>query len=278
MPNFADASGLVAGLRAASPLRNFNKVSAATEGIGTWHSLWRVAGFPGAGAKPPLFTAGSGYTPTKGTVGAYPFTNTVLPAKNALAKFSTTQSIAGTIIVYDRIWACSGFGTVVITAQAVTTPGTLPAARDPNGGQDVEPWGEVYTAPGATAAIWTITGVDSLGNAGRTWVYSHPANTESVGKMFPFLPSGAAPASTATIRQVTSLTCSVSTGTAGDIGITLLRRLGTASAIAANISAVQDAFATGLPEVPDDACLAMMMQCTTTATGQVLGELVVANN
>lgn len=275
MAAIVDESTLINALKTAPPNRTFNKASATSEGAGTWHSLWKVAGFPGAGANPPLFSAGSGYSPTKNTVGAFPFTNSATNGFLALLKLAATGITPGTLIAYDRIWACSGFGTVVTTAQNVITPGALPTGRDPNNGLDVEPWLEIYTAPGATGATWTLTGVDGNGNAGRTWTYTHPANAESVGQMVPMLPGGASPASVATIEQVTSFTCSVSSGTAGDVGVTLLRRLGSAPLNAANIGAVLDGLQTGLPTVYNDACIALMVQCSATNTGFLLGELAI---
>ncbi len=265
--------GLIAGL-AQGERFSLWKASLAAEGAGTFASLWKVAGFPPAGANPPLFSAGSGYIPTRTTLGAIPFSNPTTDAH--LGKIAITPVTAGTLIIYDRVWACSGFGTVVTTAQNVTTPGSLTAGRDPNTGDDVEPWLEVYTAPGATGATWTLTGVDSAGNAGVTWAYTHPANAESVGQMMPFISGG-----TAVNRgcpQVTSLQCSVSSGTAGDIGITLLRRLACIPMPLVNVATVLDAIALGLERVPNDACLAMMIQCSTTSTGLIGGKLVIAKD
>lgn len=265
--------GLIAAL-ANGERFPFHKASATAEGAGTWHSLWKVAGFPPAGANPPLFSAGSGYIPTRTTTGAFPFNN---PTNDAyLAKLGVQGATVGTLIIYDRLWACSGFNTTTLTAQNVTTPGSLTAARDPNNGLDVEPWFEVYTAPGATTATWTITGVDSAGNTGVTWTYTHPANAESVGQMMPCVNGGTAV--NRGIRQVTSLTCSASSGTAGDVGITLLRRLAEIPITLANIGNIQDAIALGLPYVADDACLAMMVMCSTTNTGVMNGQLVIAKD
>jgi len=270
-----DESTLLAALRAAPANRTFNKASQTAEGAGTWHSLWKAAGYPAAGASPPAFSAGSGYTPDKSTTGAFPFTNAASNGDAALLKFGAVGATVGQLIIYDRLWHCSGFGTVITTAQNVTTPGNLPAGRDPNSGLDVEVWGEVYTAPGASTATWTLTGTDGLGNASKNWTYTHPANAESVGQMFPFMPGGGAPATVNTMRQLTSFIASATSGTAGDIGITLLRRLASIPLNTANVGAILDALATGLPTVYNDACLAFMVQCSTTNTGFMLGELAV---
>ena len=185
------------------------------------------------------------------------------------------MATAGNFIPYDRVWACSGFGTVVTTAQTVNTPESLPAARDPNLGADVLPFLEVYTAPGATTATWTITGVDANGNTGRTWTYTHPANAESVGQMMLALPGGASPATTAGIRQVTQFQCSATSGTAGDVGITLARIMSPSGVAVTNQTAVLDALLTGLPTVYNDSCISAMVLCSTTNTGLILGEMVI---
>lgn len=265
--------GLIAALVAGERF-SFSKLSATAEGASTWQSLWKVAGYPAAGSNPPAYTAGSGYIPTRTTTGAFPFGN---PTNNAyLAKLSVQGPTVGTLIVYDRLWACSGFLTNTTSTQTVTTPGSLTSGRDPWNGDDVEPWIEVYGAPGATGATWTLTGVDDDGNTGVTWTYTHPANAETVGQMMPFLLGGTA--TKRGCRQVTSFACSVSSGTAGDVGVTLLRRLAEIPISAANVGTVLDAIALGLPEVYDDACLAMMIQASTTSTGAIFGQLHLAKD
>ena len=256
---------LLAALPAAG--HDVYKASQAAEGAGTWHSLWKAAGIPAAGATPPAFGSGSGYVPTRATTGALGQAN---PTGNRyLANVNVSCSTIGSLIIYDRLWTCSGFGTVVTTAQNVVTGGTLPAGRTPNGASDVELWLEVYTAPGATGATWTITAPDG-GGTSRAYTYAHPANAESVGQMMPVVPPAAAAAG---VGIPTSFQASVSSGTAGDIGITLMRRLAVIPFALANIGTALDALALGLPEVYDDACLALMVQCSYAATGVYLGSI-----
>lgn len=262
---------LIAGLQ---PPYSLFKPSATSEGAGTWHSLWKVAGTPAAGPNPPLFTAGAGYVPDNNTRGAIPFVNPTGGAATYLAKASIAGGTAGTLVIYDRLWACSGFGTVVTTAQNVTTPGTI-TARDRSGaalGEGVELWGEVYTAPGATAATWTVSYTDQDGNTGQSATYAHPANAESVGQMFRFTLA----ANDTGVRAVSSFTASVSSGTAGDIGITLVRRIAEIPLMLANIAQMLDAFALGLPRIYDSSCLATMVQCTATNTGLLQGSIALA--
>lgn len=262
---------LIAAL-AGAYRRGVYKASATSEGAGTWHSLWKVAGNPAAGSNPPAFSAGSGYTPTRATTGALGQTDGGTDPLRAV-RAAMASTTVGTLIIYDRLWACSGFGTVITTEQSITTPGSLPSGRDPNSGADVEPWLEVYTAPGATTATWTFKGTDSAGTTNRTWTYTHPANAETVGQMMPLLPGGASPAATLGVDAATSFQASASSGTAGDIGVTLIRRITEIPIMLANVGVVFDAIALGLVEIPDDACLGMMVMCSTTSTGVWQGRL-----
>ncbi len=257
---------------AAAERKMFTKASAAAEGAGTWRSLWTTAGLPEAGANPPAFSVGSGYIPTRATTGALGQTDGGTdPLK--LLRASLQGPTVGTLIVYDRLWACSGFGTVITTEQTITTPGTLTAGRDPNSGLDVEPWLEVYTAPGATGTTWTFKGTDAAGTPNRTWTYTHPANAESVGQMMPLFPGGGAAAATHGCRVPTSFQATGTSGTAGNVGVTLLRRIAEIPISLANVATVLDAIALGMPDVPDDACLAFMVLASTTSTGILQGRL-----
>ena len=248
------------------------KASATAEGAATYHSLWKVATVPVAGSNPPAYTAGSGYIPTKATTGAFNFTNPG-SGETRVLQAAMVGATVGTLFVYDRLWACSGFGTVVTTEQTITTPGTLTSGRDPQSGLDVFPFLEVYTAPGATTATWTFKGTDAAGNTNRTWTYTHPANAESVGQMMQLLPGGASPASTIGCRVPTSFQASATSGTAGDIGVTLLRRIATIPLTIANLATVLDYAQLGRAVVYDDACLAMQVLCTTTNTGLIQGTI-----
>jgi hypothetical protein len=261
--------GLIAAMR---PPTGFYKASQTSEGAGTWHSLWKAAGYPGAGSNPPAFSAGSGYIPSEATAGAIPFVDPA--ASGYLARLGASGATIGTLVLYDRVWACSGFGTVVTTLQSVTTPGTV--NRDANNaslGDGVEAWLEVYTAPGATAATWTVTYTNEVGTGGRTATYAHPANAESVGQMIPL----ALAAGDKGVRAVASFQASVSSGTAGDIGITLLRRIAEIPLTVVNVGQVLDGVALGLPRLYANTCMALMVHCSATNTGAILGSLVTAD-
>lgn len=261
--------GAIAGMR---PPQSFHKASATAEGAGTFHSLFLTAGLPGAGSTPPAYSAGSGYTCSRTTTGAIPYTNPTGGALSYLARIAASGATAGTLILYDRLWTCSGFVTNSTSLQSITTPGSIPA-RDRNASTDgdgVELWGEVYTAPGTTTATWTATYTDSAGNTGQTSTYTHPANAESVGQML-YFPLAAGDVG---VRAPEAFQCSVSSGSAGNVGFTLLRRIAELPISQVNVAAFVDLVSAGMPQIYDDSCLALMVHCSATNTGIFLGNLV----
>jgi hypothetical protein len=258
---------LIASLAAASR-KDFYKPSATTEGAGTWHSLWMLAGYPPAASTPPAYNIGSGYVPTSVTTGALPFTNPSAGTLTYLDQMMMAGSVIGKLIIYDRLWQCSGLTTnnANPTTLSITTPGSL--TRPDALGAGVEIWGEVYSAPGATGSAWSVVYVDQA-DADQTATYTHPANAETAGQMFPFLLFG----TTTGVKQVKSFTHTVATGTAGSIGITLLRRIAEIPLMIANVGDIFDAFFLGMPRIYDDTCLAAMIMCSTTTSGIVQGSV-----
>lgn len=256
--------GLVASLTAGESLA-FNKSSFTSEGPGLFHSLWAVPGCPGAGA-----ASGSinGSIPTDATAGAFPFTNAAGALNNYLGYISASSTVACTLILYDRLWHSSAMSGTE-TGQPAISP---PALTRYTTGAGVELWGEIYSAIGVSAATLTVTYTDQDGNTGNAATYAHPANAEAVGQMFPFvLASG-----DSGVRACTVYDWSVTTGTAGNFGLTLMKRLLTIPLQTASVASVYDAFSSGLREIQDDACLAFMVQCSSTAQGGINGDFTIA--
>jgi hypothetical protein len=252
-------------LSSARPAINFHKPSATAEGAATFHSLWALAGYPIAGATPPAYTAGSGYIPTNATAGSIPFINPA-SGETILSFLNVAGGVSGTLIIYDRLWHCSGFTTAAAATLPVTTPGTINRYTDFTG---IELWGEVYSAPGATGATWTCSYTNQAGTTGRTATYTHPANAESVGQMLPFLLD----AGDTGVQSIASFTTSATSGTAGSIGVTLLKRLAEIP-LCPGVKNALDVFSLGAPRIRNNACLAFMVQCSGTSTGVMSGSLI----
>ena len=260
---------LIAAL-AAGQVIDFYRLSLTAEAVPSFHSLWKGTGNPAAGANPPAYTAGSGYIPTRTTLGGLQQLDAV-SGDNKLLQMSMSCSTAGKLILYDRVWACSGLTTAGTnpTTLNVTTPGNITRPADWLG---LQIWGEVYTAPGATGSVWTVAYVDSADGA-QTAPYTHPANAETAGQMFRFVQASPELG----VKSITSLTTTVSSGTAGNIGITVLKKLAEFPCTLINTGDSLDAFFLGMPTIPADACVAAMVVDSTTNTGIWSGSLVIGS-
>lgn len=240
----------------ALPRCTFMKVAATAKAAGSLHSLWAVAGYPGAGGTPPT---GSGEAPDNTEAGAM-----ALSDAGFLDAPAAAGAVAGGLIIYDRLVHTSGLDGTVATAQTVnTTAITRPNAN----GEGVEIWIEIYTPTGTTPRTITASYTNELGVSGRTTpAVSLPASPVA-GQLF-VLPLQAGDRG---VRSVQTVTLSGSTGTAGDFGVTLVRRLGLMPLIVADIpvlGAVGDR-----AQVYATSCLALAVLPSSTDTGLIIGEI-----
>lgn len=253
------------GLVAALPgqVLSFYKPSMTGKGAGTFQSLWTANGSPGAGGSP---SSGAGDAPTSATTGALKFSN---PGSGLtyLARALAAAGTAGTLILYDRLVTTSGLSGTSTSAQSINST----ALTRYTTGQGVSAWIEWYAATGATAANFTLQYTNDAGTAAQVTSAQAFVQTPAVGQMLPIALNGADG-----IRVAESITLSASTGTAGNFGITLMRRLLTIPLATANVATLLDAFGAGLNQVQDSACLAFAVFCTTTTTGLLNGELTLA--
>jgi hypothetical protein len=174
----------------------------------------------------------------------------------ALNLWVTTASGA---ILADRLVHTSGLSGTSVVAQAVDSV-ALPDRA--GAGEGVELWIEVYTQLGATARQVTASYTNQAGVAGRT------ATSSTIA-----IPATARPsvmsrltlqAGDTGVQSVQTVTLSGSTGTAGDFGVTLLKRICVCPGTAANLMSGLGPTQTGLVEVDGDACPFAMISATGT--------------
>lgn len=239
--------------------KHFTKSAVTPKAAGSWHSLWITAGQPGTGAAQGSV---NGAVPTSATAGSFTFTNPGT-GNSYLAKFTAAGATTGTLILYDRLWHNSGMSPTTLTAQSITQPAlTRPDAL----GADVELWMEVYTAI-TTAVTTTVSYTNQDGTAGQSATTTNVA-ASAVGQMFPF----ALAAGDTGVRSVQSATIG-STMTAGNWGLTLLRRLAEIPIGLVGVGNTYDVFALGMARIYDSASLAMMVMATGTTFGPVTGSI-----
>lgn len=249
-----------------------NKGTITNTAAGALASMWRATGQPGQGAIPGTTPA----VPTKATLGAIDFTNQTAPATSYLAWAELYSSNSGGgIEFHDRVAHMGGLVLNVTTAQTITglDLSTIGLSAERLGAadySDLQWFLEVYTDGGATASNATINVTYDDASTGNLLVVP-VGSTLRAGRMIALIRYIPTAQQGRKIRGINSVTLSASTGTAGNFGFTCTRqRTGKAFSIANTPTTFT--WADGFPEIPNDACLMMAINCTTTTSGFVNGQ------
>jgi hypothetical protein len=257
---------LLAALISSQKSRFLKNIGLA-DAAGAWVHGWRKSGFPIAGVTPAV-RGSSGTLCSKDTVGALPLVNAAGGLNLYIARALASGLFAGSLSIVDILWQVSGFSGTDIAEQSVTTPPTLTRYAD---GVGVELWCVIWTITGSTVTTFTVKYTDEAGNPdivtpATTFVLGASA-APTVDECFPV------PLTTKGIRKVQSADLLATTGTAGDFGFCLLRRLVTIPVPNIGAANLLDAFGCGLPEVLDNACLGFIWQPNVTTSSFMMGEI-----
>lgn len=237
----ATVSDIAAALSMAQRMR-FIKNIPPPKAAGAFVSAWLATGIPGVGATPPAYTAGSGYTCDRTTVGALAQANGAV--QNWLARLQAAMTQPGVLFIADRLWNCAGMGFAAAT-YTVTTPGTLPA-RITDAGLGCELWVEQVVGTGAATGTLTANYLDSAGGAkaGVLGVVTSPL----IGQMQP-VPLADNLGISVLVSAVNS-----ATWTSGTWGMTILKNYAQIEIPGIGYGVTQD-WSKVLAQIPANACL-----------------------
>ena len=270
---------LINGLGNNSSRLVIDKASIANTASGQFHSLWRATGQPGQGAIP-----GAAAVCAHGLPGSFNFTQQVAPSTSYIAYL---ESVCGnhitTVEIHDRLIHMGGLNGTLTTLQAVagmdlngvTASNMANRIGDANY-SDVQWWLEWYADTGATVATATVAVTYNDGTTGNLTAVSLAA-TRRASFMQPL--NGYIPAAAAGkfIRAVTGVTLSVTTGTAGNFGVTATRARVSLPCPVANIKWSADWASLPLSEAFNGSCLYPLIIAGTTSTGLIRGGAKVAH-
>lgn len=245
-----------------------NKASVANMAAGYICSMWRAVGTP---LWPQGAIPGAAAICTDATVGGI-----LLPSFGAntgrIYRFAPVSATPGTFMAYERLAHMGGLNGTLLTAQTVNLdPATAIAAGRATQLQ-VEWFVEIYTDLGTTAANLVVTYTDVNDVPAKTvtitgFTGASPLNRS--GRCVQIVPNDGIQ-----IKTIQSVTLSASSGAAGSFGITARKKLTSVGQLLANVlSPSVDAISIGMPEFKDTACLELLVICSTTSTGNILGEL-----
>jgi hypothetical protein len=210
-------------------------------------SWWTLGDFPLPGSIP-----GASAVCTNATTGAIAFTAAAGGNALKIAQFSAlTTTYGGTFRIYDRLIHMGGLDGTNTGIQTVNT-GTLPADRGIKSDySDVEAYLEVYTNLGITSRNVQVVYLDALGASKTVTVGAVIPATAVAGQLLRILPN-----SGDMISAISSVQLSGSTGTAGNFGVTIMKRLVPSLCLWDETDCCPIGWElTGLPRVYDNTCL-----------------------
>lgn len=263
--------GIVSALGNNSSRLILDKASIANAVAGQFFSLWRATGQPGQAAIPTTAAV-----PTSAMLGAMGFANQTDPVKSYLAWLSLNSSIAGNNVeIHDRLAHLAGLVLNITTSQTVTgldlqTLSLVAARLGDSNYSDVQWWLECYTDGGATASNATINVTYNDASTGNLNVVA-VGGTLRAGRLIPLTPLIPTAQQGKYIKGINSVILSASTTVAGNFGFTATRPRTSVSQHVANKTESYDWAQLGFPEIPNDACLQVLMVTITTSTGILRG-------
>ncbi|NJM51073.1 MAG: hypothetical protein HC843_09525 [Sphingomonadales bacterium] len=269
------AAGLVNGIR--YPI---NKASLSSVVAGSEASLWRAATLPAAGAIPTAAAICS-----DALAGAVPLAPRTVGQDRIIAGFELMSDTASVDqCVEDRLAHMGGLSGTLTTAQNVgidlnanLAVNNLAERIGSADYSEVEWYLEWYTATGATVSTPTVNVTYDDGTTGNcnVWVLGATAlpATVAASRRYKIIS-----ATGKGIRAVNTVTLSASTGTAGNFGVTAVRKLFFCVALLANRWEKLDWSGTYAAKVADKACLTFSTLCITTTTRLRYGRLIQAVN
>lgn len=256
--------GVLAGMQ---PGREFMKAVTPTLVAGRPHSLFYLAGNPGAADAPTPGAEGEALTSFTGQL---PFGNP--SAGNAyLARFQASASIAGQLLLCDRLWHNSGLA--INTASSQTVDSVAFPARDANGssnGDGVLLAVEIRTATGAGTPTLTIGYTNSAGDSGRS--ATNIIKTVASSAVGAFYPIGLQ-AGDSGVRSVQSYQQSA-TWTSGALHLVAYRVLARLDLPLAHVANAIDAVTGGFPKAWNNTVPFLVFIPSTTTASVVGGHIV----
>lgn len=249
----------IAGMR---PPEVFSKVATPTLVAGRPHSLFYLAGVPGAAVAPTPGVAGTALTALAGQI--------PVPAPGGagvdihLARLQAQVTIPGTLILADRLWHNSGLVVTTTTAQTVNSVAFPPRCiHGTTEGHGVLIGMEVTGATGAGTPALSMSYTNQAGTAGRTAASIVPVVAS--GAIGAFYPMGLDVGDTG-VRSVQTFQWNA-TMTSGSVSLVAYRELARLEITAGNTGFALDALTGGFPRVYNNSVpfLIFIPQSTTAS-------------
>lgn len=256
--------GLIAGMQYP---REFVKAATPTLVAGRPHSLFYLAGVPGAAAAPSPGLAGAALTTYAGQL---PFANPT-SGNSYLARLAAQATIAGQLVLCDRLWHNSGF-TITSTGAQTVNSASWPArsADGTTNGEGVLLGVEISAATGSGTPTITVSYTNQANTSGRS--ATNVIATAASSAIGAFYPIGLAAGDTG-VRSVQTLTLSA-TWTSGTMHLVAYRILARLDLSTANTPNSLDAVTGGMPRLFDDTVPFLLFIPSGTTASNITGHAI----
>lgn len=247
--------------------REIIKAATPTLVAGRPHSLFYLAGIPGAAAAPSPGISGAALTTYAGQL---PFTNPV-SGNTYVGRFAGQATIAGQLLLCDRLWHNSGINITSTSPQSITSAAW--PARSADGtinGEGVLVGVEVSAATGAGTPTLTLDYTDQSGNAGATG--TNVIATAASSAIGAFYPIGLAAGDTG-VRSIQNFTLSA-TWTSGTIHLVAYRILARLELTNANTPNAVDALTSGFARMYNNSVPFLLFIPSTTTASNITGHAI----
>ena len=251
---------------------SYTKSSVNTVASGS-NFFWLSTGFPLAGAIPTAAAVCN-----NALVGALPLINRTGLEERLLGLATYTATTAATTLeVEDRLAHMGGLNGTLTTVQTVGVDCSLTTSNlvERIGATDyseIEWWLDVYATLGATSVTPTFNVTFNDNTTGTANLFILPIGTALLpasalaGRRWQII--GAKP-----IKSIQSVLLSGTTGTVGNFGVTAVRKYVSLENILAGKIETYDYAKTGLPKIPDQACVSFSGLGANSTTGAVFGSI-----
>lgn len=255
---------LIAGMQYP---REFIKAATPTLVAGRPHSLFYLAGAPGAATASSAGLAGAALTSYAGQL---PFSNPA-SGNTYLARLTGQATIAGQLLLCDRLWHNSGFSMTSTSAQTVSSAAWPARSADgTSNGEGVLLGVEITTATGSGTPTITVSYTNQSNSSGKSGTNSvATAASSAIGAFYPI---GLAAGDTG-VRSVQTLTLSA-TWTSGAMSLVAYRVLARLDLSSANTPNSLDAVTGGMPRMYDNTVPFLLFIPSTTTASTVSGHAI----
>jgi len=241
-------------------------VAAPTLIAGRLASLWTYDGIPSSGATPTV-----GEIPNFSTVGAIPFTPPTGLQQKFLVSLGGSSLVAGTFLLYDRLFHVGGLNANITTDQIVQGLTPTPAITRNTSGVGNLVFYEIYSQIGTSQRTLTLFYTDQSGSRSESQIQIGGTNFREQTRAQLIPVNG--------IRSIEKVALNAGTTTAGNFGLTIAKPIAWIPCGTAGILGWRD-FTTGLPGMPSlsGECLSLLFLPSSTTSPEVLGAFSCVNS